>query len=342
MRILIGLLAIATLAFGQTATDSRTANPQRFVATDVRADGDITHLRGDVVMKTPSAIIHAEDADFNSRPYSITIRGDSQWTIRPVHYLDPNDPPITDPSRLSATEIRQDRDITRLRGKVVMHIPGIMIYAESADFNLVTRMMDVHGDSHLMFTKPRIAPDDGLGPLIFSSALHGEAGSAPTTVQEAELEGAALGSEAAPDTLPHGFGTAATQGTSERKCVEFPITAQAVSRRSGDFIVGGAMGDLKAGVSNKVWWAPLHDPVSRDAKLVVRNAWLDDPSITSFFHSSQYARPFKKLGKTVAASVVDEHYAFYASGFSLPSPGRWMLTVTSVTDWGCYIVTVRP
>jgi hypothetical protein len=166
MGILIGLLAIATLAAGQAANNPQTANPQRFMAADVRLDGDITHLRGNVLMKTQSAIIHAADADFNARQYSITIRGDSQWDILPVHYLDPNDPPITDPSRLSATEIRQDGDITRLRGKVVMHIPGIMIYAESADFNLVTRTVAVHGDSRLMFTKPRIAPDDGLGPVL--------------------------------------------------------------------------------------------------------------------------------------------------------------------------------
>ena len=164
MRILIGLLAIATVALGQSA-NTQTPSPQRFMATDVRLDGDITHLRGSVLMKTQSAIIHAEDADFNARQYSITIRGDSQWNILPVHYLDPNDPPITDPSRLSAAEIGQDGDITRLRGNVVMNIPGMMIYAESADFNLVTRTVAVHGDSRLMFMKPRIEPDDGLGPL---------------------------------------------------------------------------------------------------------------------------------------------------------------------------------
>ena len=166
MGILIGLLAIATLALGQTANNPRTANPERFMATDVRPDGDITHLRGNVLMKTQSAIIHAEDADFDARQYSITIRGDSQWDVLPVHYLDPNDPPITDPSRLSATEIHQDGDITRLRGNVVMHIPGIMIYAQSADFNTVTRTVVMHGDSRLMFMKPQVAPDDGLGPLL--------------------------------------------------------------------------------------------------------------------------------------------------------------------------------
>jgi hypothetical protein len=135
------------------------------MATDVRPDGDITHLRGNVLMKIQSGIIHAEDADLNARQYSLTIRGDSQWEILPVHYLDPNDPPITDPSRLSATEIHQDGDITRLRGNVFMHIPGVMIYAESADFNTVTLTLVVHGDSRLMFTKPMVWPDDGLGPF---------------------------------------------------------------------------------------------------------------------------------------------------------------------------------
>jgi hypothetical protein len=87
---LIGLFAIATLAFGQT--NPRTANPERFRAADVRADGDITHLRGNVLMKIQSAIIHAEDADLDAGHYSVTIRGDSQWDVLPVHYLDPNDP----------------------------------------------------------------------------------------------------------------------------------------------------------------------------------------------------------------------------------------------------------
>src|SRR5262249_46042277 len=93
MGILIGLLAIAMLPARQVANPAQIANPQRFMAADVRLEGDITHLRGSVLMKIPSAIIHAEDADFNPRQFSITIRGDSQWNILPVHYLDPNDPP---------------------------------------------------------------------------------------------------------------------------------------------------------------------------------------------------------------------------------------------------------
>ena len=177
--------------------------------------------------------------------------------------------------------------------------------------------------------------------LVFPPPAHREPDSTPTTIQEAEQEGATFGSEPDPDTLPQAFTTGTTQGTSERKCVEFPVTAQAVSRRSGDFIVGGGIGDLKTGAPNKVWWAPLHDPISRNAKLMVRGARLDDSAITSRFDSSQYARPFKKLGKSLGDSVV-ENYAFYPSGFSLPSPGRWLLTVTSADDWGCYLVTVHP
>ena len=60
MGILIGLLAIATLAAGQTVNNPKIANPRRFMANDVCSDGDITHLRGNVLMKTQSAIIHAD------------------------------------------------------------------------------------------------------------------------------------------------------------------------------------------------------------------------------------------------------------------------------------------
>jgi hypothetical protein len=157
----------------------------------------------------------------------------------------------------------------------------------------------------------------------------------PATIRAAEEEGAAFPRSKA-QTLPPTFKDGETAGTADRKCVEFPEGLEVGSRRSGDFVVGGSIPNLSAGREGKVWWAPMHDPAGSKATLVVRSARLDQPTITSRFTSSHYAWP-------VAAdwSVLRDH-AFYPSGFSLPTPGRWLLAVTSGDDWGCFIVSVRP
>lgn len=170
-----------------------------------------------------------------------------------------------------------------------------------------------------------------------------DAPSTPTTVEAAEAEGAVFPREATPATLTPDFQSPLTLGASNRKCVEFPVSTAATSRRSGEFIVGGSTGDLKAGQEGKVWWAPMHDPASRKSMLVVRSARLDQqPVVTSRFTSSNYAFPMGDVRTPLSASAVDYEHAFYPSGFSLPGAGRWLLTVTSGNDWGCFIVTVRP
>jgi hypothetical protein len=154
--------------------------------------------------------------------------------------------------------------------------------------------------------------------LVLGQAVNTDVSRTPRTVLAAEQEGAAFPREATPVSLPGSFNVDAVQGTDERKCVEFPLTMGAISRRSGEFVVGGGMGSFKAGVPNKVWWAPLHDPASRKAVLVVRSARLDEPSITSDFRSSQYAWPVIEQRQPITASVVDREHAFYPSGISLP------------------------
>jgi hypothetical protein len=104
---------------------------------------------------------------------------------------------------------------------------------------------------------------------------------APTNIQEAESEGSVFPREAPPPSLPPGFGE--VKGTDERKCVAFPdgavlshTSGMENSRRSDDFVVGGQIIEgLKSGVIAKVFWAPLHDPASRRATLLVRSVQLD-------------------------------------------------------------------
>ena len=174
-----------------------------------------------------------------------------------------------------------------------------------------------------------------LGEKLVGTTL-----SAYRIVQAAEQEGAAF---------PHGIRQAPpfrlraeTIGTAERKCVEFPPNVDSkwafhhpVSRRSGEFETGALITALKAGQRGKVWWNPLHNPQSAKAALIVRGTRLDQPEITSRFVSSRIAWP------VLHTDAPMPKYAFYPSGFALPSRGRWLLVATAGNDWGCFIVTVQ-
>jgi hypothetical protein len=183
--------------------------------------------------------------------------------------------------------------------------------------------------------------------FLFPYFLHGrtdrvELQPAPATVQVAEKEGSLFPHEAAFESLLAAFAAndVGVEGKDERKCVEIPQVSPAW-RRSGEIIVGGEIGALKAAKQGKVPWHPLHNPASRNATLLVRSARLDDPTITSRFSSVDYAFPIElQPGQPVKEGKVDREHGFYPSGFSLPSAGRWLLTVTSASDWGCFIVTV--
>src|SRR5258707_563010 len=112
MKTLLVLLVMGTLASGQTV------NPQRLTAATIHYDGNVAQLRGDVVMKTLSAIIHAEGADVDTGKYIITIHGDSHWNLLPVHsqpdfnsdYIT-NPRPVTDPARLHASQTDKKGDV---------------------------------------------------------------------------------------------------------------------------------------------------------------------------------------------------------------------------------------
>ena len=191
----------------------------------------------------------------------------------------------------------------------------------------------------------RIAWSLLLGCLIASAAaalgakLVGPTLAAQRLVEAAEQEGARF-PRGNPQAPPPTFGS---MGTAERKCVEFPPNVDSkwafhhpVSRRSGEFETGALISALKAGQAGKVWWNPLHKPQPGKAALIVRGIRLDQPRITSRFVSSRYAYPVTKDGHAHM-----EKYAFYPTGFSLPSAGRWLLIATSANDWGCFIVTVQ-
>ncbi len=79
--------------------------------------------------------------------------------------------------------------------------------------------------------------------------------SAQRLVEAAQQEGARF-PRGNPQAPPRTFGSI---GTPDRKCVEFLPSRSAfplVSRRSGEFKIGGQIAALKAGRPGKVWWNP--------------------------------------------------------------------------------------
>lgn len=169
---------------------------------------------------------------------------------------------------------------------------------------------------------------------ISGQARSPESAAYPATVRAAELEGSTFPrGEAVPSPGP-GFDEKETEGTANRICVEFPDGIGIASRRSGEIIVGAEIGALTAGKEGKVWWAPLHDPAGKKTTLLVRSSRLDRPEVTSRFTSTDYAFPMSGW------TVIRDH-GFFPSAFGLPSSGKWLLTVTSGNDWGCFIVTVH-
>jgi hypothetical protein len=149
----------------------------------------------------------------------------------------------------------------------------------------------------------------------------------PATIETAEAEGAAWPRPSQPSTQPeytatHDFGVDVP-----RKCNESVGADRQI--HSGEFLIGGEVGSganwfPAPGREAKIWWAPRH-PAEGDT-LVVRARLIDGaPADTSRFVSANW--------------VVNSAW-FYASGYMLPSHGRWLLVATSGPDWGCFVLFV--
>jgi hypothetical protein len=123
-------------------------------------------------MRFLSAVIHAEDAEFDSHRYEIAIQGDSCVSLlnvraQPDGGFDPFERPSpTDLRRFRAAEVRRDGAITHLHGNVRMQLPGMDVSAEDANVDSSTTTITIHGDSRGVFLKASIEPDDRLGPLV--------------------------------------------------------------------------------------------------------------------------------------------------------------------------------
>jgi len=172
-------------------------------------------------------------------------------------------------------------------------------------------------------------------PLLLSRALPAQTPSGVVTgpdtgvLVRAEAEGAKLSRVAPPDTPGAMFGRVVV-GTSERRCVE----ADGVGGvRSGEFVTAGAggQGGMVAGRAFKFAWSPLHASGAMPA-LVVTGRNLAVPADT-FVYSSH------SIG--VTGSPPNQGYLF-PSGIAVSNAGRWALIAVSGSNWGCFVVTVRP
>jgi hypothetical protein len=178
-----------------------------------------------------------------------------------------------------------------------------------------------------------------LGSLLLATRSPAQTGTTADTATRsrveremiaiAEAEGATHLRSTLGWTPPGSFANAA--GTADRKCVE----PRANPTRSGEFVIGGQIPDspmpLRAGVTGKIWWAPLYYAPSMT--LFVSAYSITNPGQSFTFTSSNVA-----FGATQGVS---EREYFFPSGFTVPQPGRWLIVATNKVNWGCFILTVK-
>jgi hypothetical protein len=123
-------------------------------------------------------------------------------------------------------------------------------------------------------------------------------------------------------------------GNQDRECVEARGMGPV---RSGDFIIGGELGDdppIFPRVPAKIWWAPLHNSESMDS-LVIVGERLSSP-MQMRLALGTIAFPLWP-GQTIPPA---RREYFYPSGTIIPDWGRWLLVASSGANWGCFIVTL--
>jgi hypothetical protein len=118
-----------------------------------------------------------------------------------------------------------------------------------------------------------------------------------------------------------------TAGSTERECVD---VADRSNVRSGTFVVGNfaSYRQYWSGTldTSKLYYVPMNP--TGHPPLVVTAQSLDDPTDT--------VSPLQQAGEAWGA---DGDF-FYATGTVLPHRGRWRLTVTAGTNWGCFDLTL--
>ena len=175
---IVMLVLIATAA---TAAQTGTQlNPKRFTATEMRQDGDVTHLHGNAVVRWGNATLFSEDIEHHAGHSDMKAQGDSRLEVLNVK---PNpgfrDIPMS-PKLFSADEMEQKGDLAIFHGQVRIAVTGAFrIEASDAVLNTATGSIAVKGDAIFILLKragcttdlwtgkssPPCGPSDDLGPL---------------------------------------------------------------------------------------------------------------------------------------------------------------------------------
>lgn len=122
-------------------------------------------------------------------------------------------------------------------------------------------------------------------------------------------------------------------GTSERLCVDLP--SGPTMTRSGEFVIGGIEMPIEAGRQHKIWWKPINSTLEMTADFATYPLDGGDGEIEFDVRFTTHY-----TNDTPPQKIPEE--AFFPSATTFPSPGRWMVVVTSAENWGCFVFHVEP
>lgn len=154
------------------------------------------------------------------------------------------------------------------------------------------------------------------------------ADSVPLTIAEAEAQGQRRQSQVMKASLPF-QDVAFTLGGADRKCVDVgpAESGSMVNVRSADFVVGGFSkyaGLWHTGYGKLAWW-PVNGSASSPPQITLSASRLDRPPASRIYQ----------------IDLNRGEYYMYPANIYLPSTGRWLLTGTAGSSWGCFIYDLR-
>lgn len=164
-----------------------------------------------------------------------------------------------------------------------------------------------------------------ISSLVLAASLSvviARAQTPPTAVEAAEAEGARYGKPDASAQPAALYGEAF--GPTDRRCVD---AESHVTARSGEFVAGPFETHIMFPSPNgraqrKVWWAPRQTATMPPMQL----------------RAEKIAAPRVTVSWTFSSVVRNENGYFFNTTFRFPETGKWLVVVTSGSNWGCFLL----